>query len=138
MNNLQQSPFKTALFVAKRILTIRAIAMKTTTSKKIHISARIGEYAIPPLKDMLVMGKQAPIGCIAMRRAIELLIKAPFEHIELEDDIISDVLVRQGLLNRVSKDELIEFVITQVKPLMGIDEVLHAELSVELFLSAGN
>lgn len=108
-----------------------------TTNKKIHIAARVGEYAIPPLKDMLVLGKEAPIGCIAMRRAIELLIKAPFEHIEVEDDVISDILVRQQLLRRVSKDGLVEFVMSNVKPLMGSDEVLHAELDVNVFLSDG-
>ena len=109
----------------------------TINEKKIHITARIGEYAIPPLKDMLVMGKQAPIGCIAMRRAIELLIKTPFEHIELKDDVISDILVRRHLLRRVSRDALIDFVITNVKPLMGSDEVLHAEIDVDVFISAG-
>lgn len=108
-----------------------------SVNKKVHISARIGEYAIPPLKDMLVMGRQAPIGCIAMRRAIELLIKTPFEHIEIEDEVISDILVRQHLLRRVSRDGLIEFVIAHVKPMMGIDEVLHAEIDVNVFLSDG-
>lgn len=108
-----------------------------TTNKKIHIAARVGEYAIPPLKDMLVMGKEAPIGCIAMRRAIELLIKTPFEHIEIEDDVISDILVRQQLLRRISKDGLIDFVIANVKPMMGNDEVLHAELDINVYLSDG-
>jgi hypothetical protein len=110
----------------------------TNNEKKIHITARVGEYAIPSLKDMLIMGKQAPIGCIAMRRSIELLVKAPFEHIEFEDDVISDILVRQHLLRRVSRDELIDFVTTHVKPLMGSDEILHAEIDVNVFLSAGS
>lgn len=108
--------------------------------KKLDITARVGEYAIPPLKDMLVLGKQAPIGCIAMRRAIELLVKAPFEHIELMDmdGVISDILVRQHLLRRISRNELIDFVMTHVKPLMGPDEVLHVEIDVKVFLSAGS
>lgn len=104
-------------------------------NKNIHIAARVGEYAIPPLKDMLVLGKEAPIGCIAMRRAIELLIKAPYEHIEVEDDVISDILVRQQLLKRVSEGGLIDFVMKHVKPLMGADEVMHAEIDVKVFLS---
>lgn len=112
--------------------------MMATSEKKIHISARMGEYAIPPLKDMLILGNQSPIGCIAMRRAIELLVKAPFEHIELEDDVISDILVRQQLLRRVPRDALIDFVMTHVKPLMGSDEVMHAELDIKVFLSAGS
>ena len=112
--------------------------MPATSKKKLDITARVGEYAIPPLKDMLVLGKQSPIGCIAMRRAIELLVKAPFEHIELEDDVISDILVRQHLLRRISRDGLIDFVIAHIKPLMGSDEVMHAEIDVNVFLSAGN
>lgn len=109
-----------------------------TIERKTHISAQVGEYAIPPLKDLLVLGRQAPIGCIAMRRAIELLIKAPYEHIEIEDDIISDILVRQHLLKRVSRDSLIDFVLTHVKPLMGPDEVMHAEIDIKVFLAVGS
>ncbi len=107
----------------------------TTSEKKIHITARVAEYAIPSLKDMLVMGKQSPIGCVAMRRSIELLVKAPFEHIEPEDDVISDILVRQHLLKRISRDGLIDFVITNVKPLMEPDEILCVEMDVNVFLS---
>lgn len=108
-----------------------------TIERKTHISAQVGEYAIPPLKDMLVLGKHAPIGCIAMRRAIELLVTATYEHLEIEDDVISDILVRQHLLKRVSKAGLINFVLTHVKPLMSVDEVMHASVDVKVFLSEG-
>lgn len=105
---------------------------------KTHINARIGEYAIPPIKDMLVLGKDAAIGCIAMRRALELLVKTPFEHIELEnDEIISDILVRQSLLRRVPREELVGFVLSRIKPLLGPEEVLHAEIDVNVFLDSG-
>lgn len=107
-------------------------------NKKTNISARVEEYSIPPLKDMLVLGKLSPIGCIAMRRAIELLIRSPFEHIELEDDVISDILIRQPVLRRISKDRLIDFVLTNLKPMMGSDEVLHVELDISVFLNDGS
>lgn len=111
--------------------------MASSSGHKTHINARISEYAIPPIKDMLILGKDAAIGCIAMRRALELLVKTPFEHIELEnDDVISDILVRQSLLRRLDKNELIEFVLTRVKPLLAPDEVLHAEIDVQVFLDS--
>ncbi|WP_446808476.1 hypothetical protein ACH50O_14410 [Methylomonas sp. 2BW1-5-20] len=109
--------------------------MYKASQNQIHISANLGEYAIPPLKDMLVLGKESPIGCIAMRRAIELLVKAPFEHIEFDDDVISDILVRQSLLKRISKEALIDFVLIQVKPLMSADEILHAEMDISVQLN---
>jgi hypothetical protein len=104
--------------------------------RRAHINARISEYAIPPIKDMLVLGKDSAVGCIAMRRALELLIKAPFEHIELSDDeIISDILVRQAILRRIPRDELVLFVLEHVKPLLGTDEILQIDIDVNVFLN---
>ncbi|MBL1262258.1 hypothetical protein [Candidatus Methylomicrobium oryzae] len=108
----------------------------TTNDRRVRISVHVGEYAIPPLKDMLVLGRNSPIGCIAMRRAIELLVKTPFEHIELDDEVISDILVRQSILRRLSREELIDFVVARMKPMMGPDEVLHALVEVNVFLSS--
>ncbi|HEY0268634.1 MAG TPA: hypothetical protein VGC12_05300, partial [Methyloradius sp.] len=109
--------------------------MSATIQKKVHLNVRISEYAIPPVKDMLVMGRDSAVGCIAMRRAIELLVKAPFEHIELsDDDIIGDILVRQAILKRVPKDDLIDFVLTHLKPLLGAEEVLQVDVDVDVFL----
>jgi len=109
--------------------------MTTVNESQSYISARIGEYAMPPMKDMLILGNDAPIGCIAMCRALDLLIKAPYEHIELEDDIISDILVRKSILRRVSKEKLIAFVLNQIKPLLGKEEVLQVELKIDIYLS---
>lgn len=111
--------------------------MIVASENKIHISARISEYAIPPLRDMLVLGKNAPIGCVAMRRALELLIKTPYEHIEIDDDVISDILVRQHILRRMSREALVSFVLHQVKPLLGPEEVLQVEVDLKVFLSTG-
>lgn len=112
---------------------------KSAVQRKAHINnSRIDEYVVPPIKDMLVLGKDAPIGCIAMRRALELLIKTPFEHIEIEnDDVISNILVRQPLLLRLQREELIRHVLAHIKPLMGPEEILHVELAVTVALDGG-
>lgn len=99
------------------------------------LSARITEYEIPPIKDALVLGREAPIGCQAMRRALSLLIKTPFAHLEIGDDVISDILVRETLLRRLPQEQLIAFVLQHIKPLMGEDEVLHLELDIEVIVS---
>ncbi|GLP99190.1 MAG: hypothetical protein VX829_00880 [Pseudomonadota bacterium] len=109
--------------------------MSLSSESGSYISARISEYKMPPLKDMLVMGKDAPIGCIAMKRALDLLVKTPYEHIEVDDDVIGDILIRQSLLRRISKEQLMDFVLTHTKSLLGSDEVLHIELSIDVHLS---
>ncbi len=96
------------------------------------IQTRIKEFILPPFRDGLILGKQSPIGSIAMRQALELLVAMPFEHITIEDDIIQDILIRKNLLKRISKDKLIEFVLKTIKPFMSEEEILYLELDVEV------
>jgi hypothetical protein len=105
--------------------------------RKAIVSAQVEEYVIPPIKDLLILGRQAPIGCIAMRRALDLLVKTPFEHIEVDDDVIGDILVRQPLLRRLPAERLERYVLTQVRPLMGPDEILHVDLEIRVLLDGG-
>lgn len=98
---------------------------------KYRISARIAEYRVPPVDDVLVLGKNSPIGSTALKRALDLLITQPYEVIKLEDDILGDFLVRSAILKRIKKDTLTEFVITHIKPLMSEGEILHLTLETE-------
>ena len=98
--------------------------------------ARVREYQIPPFRDALALGRNAPIGCQAMLRALTLLVKAPFIHIEVDDEIISDILIRENLLRRVPRERIVAFVLTHIKPLMGIDEVLQVDLDIEVTVTA--
>jgi hypothetical protein len=96
------------------------------------------EFKIPPIRDALVLGKNATIGCEAMRRALTLLHVEPFEHIDLsgddEDDVVGDVLVRRSVLNKVPRGKLIRFLVGRVKPFMTVDEILHLRVDVEVCL----
>ncbi len=112
--------------------------MAPSASMKHSVKARVREFGVPPIHDALVVGKQAAIGCAAIRKAIELLVASPFEHIEFEDDVISDIIVRSAILRRIPKDKLIAFVVAQVKPLMTADEILHLDLDIEVALEGNN
>jgi hypothetical protein len=102
---------------------------------KNNLVARIVEYRMPPFRDALIMGRESSIGCHAMRRALSLLAKTPFAHIEIDDPVISDILVRESLLRRITQDQLIEFVLSHVKPLLGSEDVLQVELDIEVTLA---
>ena len=98
------------------------------------LRARVREFGIPSVRDGIVLGRQSPVGCVAIRNAVGLLGGAPFAHIELEDEVISDVIVRQAILRRIPKEKLIAFVLDRIKPLMGAEEILHLDLEVEVML----
>jgi hypothetical protein len=99
------------------------------------LRVRVKEFGIPPIHDGLVMGKRSPIGCAAMRKCLDLLVAAPFEHVEIDDDVIGDLLVRKTILLRIPRDTLAGFVVKNLKPLMSAEEVLHLDLEAEVFLT---
>jgi hypothetical protein len=98
--------------------------------------ARITEYQIPPFRDALVLGREASIGCHAVRRALSLLVKTPFTHIELDDEVIGDILIRENLLRRIPQEQIVAFVLNHVKPMMGAEEVLQVDLDIEVIMVA--
>ncbi|QXP84970.1 hypothetical protein [Methylococcus sp. Mc7] len=94
------------------------------------LRVRVKEFNIPPISD----GREAPIGCAAFRKALELLVVSPFEHIELDDDVIGDILVRRAFLRRVPQDYLVQFVLQRIKPLMGSEEIMQLDLNAEILI----
>lgn len=108
----------------------------TDVQIKNGLVARITEYQIPPFRDALVLGREASIGCQAVRRALSLLVKTPFTHIEVDDEVIGDILIRENLLRRVSQERIITFVLEHIKPLMGVEEVLQVDIDIEVTVVA--
>jgi hypothetical protein len=98
------------------------------------LRVRVKEFNIPPISDGVVLGREAPIGCAAFRKALELLVVSPFEHIKLDDDVIGDILVRRAFLRRIPQDYLIQFVLQRIKPLMGSEEIMHLDLNAEILI----
>ena len=98
---------------------------------RVGVRLRIREFATPPVRDALVLGKKCPIKCPEMRRALALMHTTPFEDIEFEDDVISDILVRSAILRRIPRDRLICLVIRSVKPYMGIEDMIQVDIEAE-------
>lgn len=98
------------------------------------VNVRIREFGIPPVQDALVLGRGAPIGAEAMKRAVTLLHVAQFEMIETEDPVVEAVIVRASILRKIPRDRLLDLVLMRVKPFMAKDEVMLLDVSPELAL----
>jgi hypothetical protein len=104
-------------------------------AQKFLIQARIKEFAIPPITDGLVIGRQGSIGAVALQKALNLLIPDHFEHITIDDEIVADVLIKSILLRRLTKDRLVKFIIEQIKPFMSSQDIVHVQLDLEISLA---
>ncbi len=109
--------------------------MKTQQQHTHHIVVRVREFKTPPVHDGLILGREAAVGCMAIRKTLELLSTCQFAHIEPDDDVVGDIIVRESLLKRLPRKELIQFVLDNVKPLMNSDEILEIDLEVMVEIS---
>lgn len=91
---------------------------------------------IPPVKDALVIGKNAAIGGEAMARTLRLMSNEKFEQVIVKDPVVHEILVRAAVIRKVGRDRLVKFVLERVKPIMTEAELLLLEIEVELVLEA--
>ncbi len=101
-------------------------------SRRHTFRARLKEFVLPPIDDGLVLGRRSPIGHVAVGKALSLLTTTQFEHVLVEDDVIGDVLVRSAILRKISPEQLRRFVLEEIKPLMGPEEIIHLNLEIEI------
>lgn len=92
------------------------------------IRARVRPFAIPPIPEGLVRGRNAPIEAQSLAKALRLLVQARYERIDLEDDIIAQVFICSMVLRRLPRPWLCDFVIREIKPLMGVGEIMQFSL----------
>ncbi len=106
--------------------------MKTKNNRRHIFRARLTEFVLPPIDDGLVLGRQSPIGHVAVGKALSLLSTTQFEHVPVEDEVIGDILVRSAILRKISAEQLRKFVLEEIKPLMGPEEIIHLDLKIEI------
>lgn len=95
---------------------------------------RVRALEIPPIKDALVIGRDAAIGGEAMARTLRLMTNEKFERITLKDDIVQEIIVRSAVVRKVGKERLTHFVVNRVKPIMAESELLLLDIQVEVVI----
>lgn len=108
----------------------RQIAETRSTTVRLSLQ----EFAIPPVRDCMVIGKESPIGCVALKKALSLLHGEPFEDLHPDDDTISDVLIRATILRKIPREKLIKLMVERVAPFMSKHEIILVQVEVEVFL----
>lgn len=114
-------------------------ARKVTPSAPQHtheklMRVRVRALEIPPIKDGLVIGRDAAIGGEAMARTLRLMTNDKFERILLKDEVVQEIIARTAVVRKVGQDRLTQFVLTRVKPIMTESELLLLDIEIELVI----
>lgn len=101
-------------------------------SRKATLSMKITEFEVPPMQDLLIIGRKAPVGPEAVRRMAEALSPDQFVIIKVEHPKIEAVLVRKTLFEMMDKDILMAIVLEEAEGLINETMVLRSELKVAI------
>src|SRR5450432_244774 len=98
--------------------------------------ARFRTFEIPPVRDAIVIGKEAPVHLDNVLATLKLVSTEVFIGSPLIDDVVASIIVRESLLKKVPPGVIEKFVLQRVKPFMSAFEVLRLDLELEILLEA--
>lgn len=107
---------------------------KTNGSTEEFVRMRVRALEIPPIKDGVLIGRDAAMGGEAMARTLRLMTNEKFDRITLRDETIAEIVVRTAILRKLGRDRLVKFVLGRIKPLMTDSELLLLDIEVELMI----
>lgn len=107
----------------------------SSVSSEQLIRVRVKALEIPPIKDGIVIGRDAAIGGEAMVRTLRLMTNEKFERFVLpKDDIVQDVILRSSVVRKLGKERVLKFIMERIKPVMTESELLMLNIDIELVI----
>jgi hypothetical protein len=106
-----------------------------TGNRKAEITMRLSEFEVPPMQDVLIVGRQAPIGPEAARRMADILSPEQYDIIKLDHATIEALVIRKNLLNFIPKDKLISLILEEGSKIANESLIIKAQLNLVLQVS---
>lgn len=103
--------------------------------RKAQISIKLSEFEIPPIQDVLLVGKRAPIGPEAVQRMIDILSPEQYEILRVKDEPFEAVVVRKSLSKLITREKLLDIILEEGCKVASETSVLKAEVDVVLSIN---
>ncbi len=104
-------------------------------SRKADVKIRFSDFEIPPMQDVLLIGRRAAIGPEAVRRMVDALAPGQYEVIEMENGHIEAIAVRVDLFNWVKRERLVDMILGEVNMFTCDKSLLKAKLSITVSIT---
>jgi hypothetical protein len=101
-------------------------------SRKASLSINFTEFEVPPMQDLLLIGRKAPVGPEAVRRMAEALSPEQFSLIKIDHPKVEAVLIRNSLLEMIEEQTILSILLEEANRLLNEKMVLRAELKISV------
>lgn len=103
--------------------------------RKAELKVHFSEFDLPPMQDVLLIGRRAPIGPEAVRRMVDALAPGQYEVIPVQDSPIEAVAVKSILFNWISRDILLDFILEEANKLTSEESLIKVKINVTVSVS---
>jgi hypothetical protein len=101
-------------------------------SRKADIKMRLTEFEMPPMQDVLIVGKMAPIGPEAARRMVDILSPDQYEIEKVEHALIEAVVIRKSLLSMIRRDKLVALILEEAEKIANEKMIIKVQIQITL------
>ena len=108
---------------------------KSPNHTKANLHIRFSDFDIPPMQDLLLIGRRAAIGPEAARRMIEALAPGQYEVVLVENSDIEAIVIRTSLYNWMPRDTLVQTILEEGTKFSNSRSLIKAkmEITVSIF-----
>jgi hypothetical protein len=103
--------------------------------RRAEIAIRFSEFEIPPMQDVLLVGRRAAIGPEAARRMIDALSPEQYDIVRVEHPVVEAVVVRKFILRMVPPERFIPLLLEEVSPIISEEAVIKAQVRITIHVS---
>lgn len=107
-----------------------ASALKRESTRTADVSIRLSEFEIPPMQDVLLVGKRAPIGPEAAKRMVDALSPEQYEVIPVEEGPFEAMVVRKSLLKLIPQEKLLPIILEEGIKISTEHTVIKAQVNI--------
>jgi len=105
------------------------------STKKAEITMRMSEFEMPPMQDVLIVGRRAPIGPEAARRMVDILSPDQYEIVKVDHPAIEAMVVRKALFSMLPKEKLVALLMEEGERVANESTIVKAQVNIVLQVS---
>lgn len=110
--------------------------MKTMKeSKKAEIQMHLTEFEMPPMQDVVIVGRNAPIGPEALKRMVDVLSPDQYKIIKVDHPVIEAIVVRNALMNMIPEKKLSAFILEEGGKIVDANTIIKAHIDITVHVS---
>lgn len=103
---------------------------KRESIRTAEINLKLSEFEFPPMQDVLLIGRRAPIGSESARKMSDALSPDQYEIISLEHQFFEAVIIRKSLLTIIPREKLLQIVLEEGAKVSPENLVLKVHVNV--------